>query len=189
MPVTEGSVKSTPTAVAGLERTRAIAYWVFTLPLVSENAAGAMWVFLPLIPGVNHSHPSLVFTEYLHLMLAHLGYPQYFKYILGPWQLACAVVLVAPRFPRAKEWAYIGAFFNYSSAFVSELFVGDRPNIGAAIFAIFTIVSWALRPRDRRFVDSTIAGEVGTLSWASAAGILLFFVLLSLFVLPKLPNP
>jgi len=63
-----------------------------------ENAAGAMWVFLPLIPGINQLHASSVFAEYLHTMLAHLGYPQYFKYILGPWQLSCAAALVAPRF-------------------------------------------------------------------------------------------
>ena len=59
--------------------------------------------------------------EYLHVLLTHLGYPQYFMNITGAWQLACAAALMAPRrFPLVKEWAYAGAFFDHSSAFISH---------------------------------------------------------------------
>ena len=171
------------------ERGPTIIYWIFTLPVIFENSAGAMWVFAPLLPGINHLHSSAVFAEYLHLMLAHLGYPQYFKFILGPWQLACAAVLVAPRLPRAKEWAYIGAFFNYSSAFLSHFFAGDHPEIGAAVLAAFTVISWALRPSDRRLVESTPVRNVCALPWISAVSILLLLLALSFFWFPKLPVP
>jgi DoxX-like family len=69
-------------------------------------------------------------------MLAHLGYPPYFSYVLGPWQFACAGALLAPRLLRVKEWAYAGAFFNYSSAIASHLSVGDAPQetIGAVLW-------------------------------------------------------
>ena len=115
-----------------------------------ENAAGAMWTFLAVIPGINRLHAAWVFAEYLGFMLAHLGYPQYFKYILGPWQLACAAALLAPRLPRVKEWVCAGAFFNYSPAFVSHLFAGDGPDVAAGAMAILTVISCALRPSDRR---------------------------------------
>lgn len=166
---------------------RTIAYWTFTLPIAFENAAGAMWVFLPLIPRINQLHAPLIFAEYLRVMLAHLGYPQYFKWILGPWQLACAAALLAPRLPRVKEWAYVGAFFNYSSAVVSHLFAGDRVDMSAALFAVFTVISWALRPADRR-LEAMPGGETSTLSWLSAAGILVLLLILSFFWLPQIPN-
>ncbi len=156
------------------DRIRTIAYWTFTLPVAFENAAGSMWVFLRL--------------EYLRVMLAHLGYPQYFRYILGPWQLACAAALLAPRLPRVKEWAYAGAFFNYSSAFVSHLFAGDPPDLGAAVMAVFTVISWALRPPDRRLAESTPVGETRALSWVAPVVILGLMLILSLFRLPHVPK-
>jgi hypothetical protein len=155
-------------------RGRMIAYWAFTVPVAFENAAGAMWVFLRL--------------DYLRVMLAHLGYPPYFMYILGPWQLACAAALLAPRLPRAKEWAYAGAFFNYSSAFVSHLFAGDAPDFFAAGLAIVTAVSWALRPENRRLAKSMAVGETSARSWVTAAMILVLMLVLSLFFLPQSPK-
>src|SRR5690242_21084684 len=77
-----------------------IAYWVFTLLVVFENASGFVW-------GIFH-------IQYLRVMLNHLGYPQYFGNILGPWQLAAAAALIAPDLRLLKEWAYAGTFFNYS---------------------------------------------------------------------------
>jgi hypothetical protein len=133
-----------------------------------------MWVFLRL--------------EYLRVMLAHLGYPQYFSYILGPWQLACAAALLAPRLPRVKEWAYAGAFFNYSSAFVSHLSAGDRPDIGSAVMAVLTVISWALRPPDRRLSESMPSGETSALSWVTPAAILGLMLILSLLRLPQVPK-
>ena len=129
-----------------------------------------MWVFLPLIPAVNHSHPSIAFAEYIRQMLDHLGYPQYFRFILGPWQLACAATLIAPRFERAKEWAYFGAFLNYSSAIVSHAFVGDGLDIAALVPAALAVISWALRPPDRRLEEPVPAGETSARAWARAAG-------------------
>ncbi len=168
-------------------RLRRAAYWISTLPVASENVAGSMWVLLPLIHEVNTSHAAQVFAQYLQVMLMHLGYPPYFKYILGPWQFACAVTLVWPGLARAKEWAYTGAFFNYSSACVSHWFAGDGLDIAALTFAVFTVVSWALRPPSRRLTESSPASETGELSWLSATGILIVLSLLSFFWLPSVP--
>jgi hypothetical protein len=168
-------------------RRRTIAYWAFTLPVVFENAAGAMWLFSRFIPGIRGLHATSVFAQYVHVMLAHLGYPQYFQYILNPWQLACAAALIAPRLPRVKEWAYAGAFFNYSSAIASHLFAGDGLDVPAAVLAALTVISWALRPADRRLAESPPA-KTSPWSWVASAIVLVLMLILSLFWLPKIPQ-
>jgi hypothetical protein len=181
-------MKSGDCDMKNLLRYRTVAYWTFTLPVVFENAAGAMWLFSRFIPGISRLHATAVFAEYVRVMLAHLGYPPYFQYILNPWQLACAAALVAPRLPRVKEWAYAGAFFNYSSAFISHLFAGDGPDIAAAVTGVFTVISWMLRPPDRRLAESPPASQTGALPWVASAIILVLMLILSLFWLPKVPR-
>ena len=45
-----------------------------------------------------------------------LGYPVFFMVLLGVWKLLGGVALLVPRFPRVKEWAYAGIFFDLSGA-------------------------------------------------------------------------
>ena len=60
--------------------------------------------------------------------------------------------MLAPGFPRLKEWAYAGIFFNMTGAAVSHAVQGDAVwhVIVTLIFAVFAVVSWALRPLSRR---------------------------------------
>ena len=83
--------------------------------------------------------------------MVHLGYPVYLLGILGFWKVLGGVALLAPRFPRLKEWAYAGAFFDLSGAAASHLFAGDPLARVAwpALFALVTLASWALRPQSR----------------------------------------
>ena len=90
---------------------RAIAYWLLTIVVAFEMAAGSLWDLLRI--------------EYVRVVITHLGYPIYFLFIIGIWKLPCALALLAPRFPRLKEWAYAGAFFNYTGAGFSHLLGGD----------------------------------------------------------------
>jgi hypothetical protein len=85
---------------------RTIIYWTFTVLLVFELVAGSVWNLLQI--------------EWVHVQLTHLGYPLYFSHILGVWQIGGAAVILAPRFPRLKEWAYAGSFFEFSGASHSE---------------------------------------------------------------------
>ncbi len=43
---------------------------------------------------------------------------------IGVWKIPCALGLLAPRFPRVKEWPIAGAFFNYTGAAASWLLLG-----------------------------------------------------------------
>ncbi len=83
--------------------------------------------------------------------LAQLGYPAYLLTILGIWKLLAAIALAVPRFPRLKEWAYAGVFFDMTGAVASWLAVGNKTGefIPPLVFAIFAMASWALRPPAR----------------------------------------
>src|SRR5262245_16859915 len=83
-------------------RIRTITFWATTFVVVFELAAGSVW--------------NLRRIEWVRVQLSHLGYPDYFAYVSGAWQIGAAAAIIAPRFPRLKEWAYAGSFFTWSGA-------------------------------------------------------------------------
>jgi uncharacterized membrane protein YphA (DoxX/SURF4 family) len=93
--------------------------------------------------------------------MLRLGYPLYFVRILGFWKVLGGIAVLAPRTPRLKEWAYAGIFFDFTGAAASHMASGD--GIGhiawPALFALLTIVSWALRPPGR-VVGQLVAARV-----------------------------
>src|SRR5262245_20874402 len=80
-----------------------------------------------------------------------LGYPVYFVMILGVWKLLGSMALVIPGFPRVKEWAYAGIFFNMTGAAVSHVACHDAEwHVGVTLgLTALTVASWALRPASR----------------------------------------
>ncbi len=128
-----------------VDRARActIAYWGTTVLIAAEMALGGVW--------------DLLRVPHVSAVMAHLGYPAYVLTILGAWKVPCAAALLAPRSPRLKEWAYAGAFFNYTGAAASHLFVGDEVGkwAGPLVFAAILLASWALRPPSRRLPGQT----------------------------------
>ena len=87
-----------------------------------------------------------------------LGYPEYFLYIIGTWKIAAGIVILLPRLPLVKEWAYAGMFFNMTGAFASSIFMrnfegGGYHPIAEASIALLVVASWALRPASGRLVD------------------------------------
>ena len=113
----------------------------------------AYWVATILGPA------SFVIGGYLHLTrdpqvmttLAHLGYPPYFATIMGVWKTLGAIAIAAPGFPRLKEWAYAGFFFDLTAAAISWAAVGGSVvDIVAPLgFLALVLASWALRPANR----------------------------------------
>lgn len=121
---------------------RPIAYWVATGLIVLETAAGAEW--------------DLARNDFVRQVFAHLGYPLYLLTILGIWKLPAAIVLVIPRFGRAKEWAYIGLFLVYTGAAASHFMRGDISQPwDPLILALLTIASWTLRPGSRKWTPTS----------------------------------
>ena len=92
-------------------------------------------------------------------LMTRLGYPIYFLTILGVWKILGVVVVLAPKYPLLKEWAYAGFFFAMSGAVFSHLASGSgaKDLFGPALLIILTVVSWCFRPADRKIIS---AGEL-----------------------------
>jgi hypothetical protein len=78
----------------------------------------------------------------------------YFFAILGFWKVLGAIAILVPRYPRLKEWAYAGIFFDLTGAAASCAAVGGYGAyafhvIAPLILTVLAVASWALRPQGR----------------------------------------
>jgi len=89
-------------------------------------------------------------------MITHLGYPVYLLTILATWKILGAVVVLIPKFPLLKEWAYAGFFFIMTGAIFSHIASGDPVNqiFPALLLLTLTVVSWYFRPLDRKIISA-----------------------------------
>lgn len=55
--------------------------------------------------------------------IGHLGYPAYFVPFIGVAKLLGCIAIVVPGFPKIREWAYAGLFFDLIGALYSALMV------------------------------------------------------------------
>jgi hypothetical protein len=127
-----------PLALPLSPRLRAVGYWAATACVTAEMGVGGVWDIARL--------------SFVSDVVAHLGYPSYFLVLLGCWKVLGAAVLLVPRRPLLKEWAYAGAFFAYTGAMISHLATGyDRVEVPVlAVLTALTVTSWALRSPARR---------------------------------------
>jgi hypothetical protein len=120
---------------------RSVAYWTMTVLVAFPIGSG----------GVSQV------VQYLgnpHGVVPVLGYPMYFFAILGVWKALGAIAILVPGYPRLKEWAYAGIFFDVTGAAASCAMSGGAGAYGfhviaPLIIAGFTVASWALRPPSR----------------------------------------
>jgi hypothetical protein len=89
-----------------------------------------------------------------HGVVPELGYPMYFFGILGVWKALGAIAILVPRYPRLKEWAYAGIFFDLTGAAASCAAVGGYGAyafhvLAPLILTVIAMASWALRPQSR----------------------------------------
>ena len=87
----------------------------------------------------------------------HVGYPQQLRVLLGIAKLAGALVLVLPRLPTLKEWAYAGFTFTWIAATVAHFLAGDGALslIPVALIGVLA-VSYVTRPADRRGAEEAM---------------------------------
>jgi hypothetical protein len=81
-----------------------------------------------------------------------LGYPLYFIHMLGISKLLGVIVVLLPKFPRLKEWAYAGFLFMMLGALYSHLTMGSPASdlFGPSLLVVLTGTSWYFRPADRK---------------------------------------
>jgi hypothetical protein len=121
-----------------LTKTQITAYWIVTVIIALESMVGGVADIM--------QEPIYIKT------LLHLGYPAYFSVILGVGKVLAAVVILIPRYPRLKEWAYAGLVFQFIGAIASQIVVGATVTmlIAPFIFLCLVMASWFLRPSWRR---------------------------------------
>ncbi|MBR9860552.1 DoxX family protein [bacterium] len=85
-------------------------------------------------------------------IMERLDYPPYFSVIIGIWKVAGVVVLLLPRLPTIKEWAYAGFFFVMTGALFSHIAVGDplTEAIPSIVLLVMVLTSWYFRPLNRK---------------------------------------
>jgi hypothetical protein len=80
----------------------------------------------------------------------HVGYPQQLRVLLGIAKLAGAIVLLLPRLPTLKEWAYAGFTFMWIAATVAHYLVQDGLFLMPVALLGSLAVSYVTRPANRR---------------------------------------
>ena len=81
----------------------------------------------------------------------HVGYLQQLRVPLGIAKLAGAIVLLVPRLPTLKEWAYAGFTFMWIAASVAHYLAGDGALFLLPLALIGSLaVSYVTRPANRR---------------------------------------
>jgi hypothetical protein len=87
--------------------------------------------------------------------MQRLGYPSYFLTLFGACKIVGASVVVLPRLPRVKEWAYAGLAFDALFAALSRAAIGDRGMllVFPVLIGALVLLSWALRPDSRKLPE------------------------------------
>jgi DoxX-like family len=114
---------------------RRIAYWGAT-GLVAIEALFGAFTYLTAAPEAVEN-------------FRHVGYPQQLRVLLGIAKLAGAIVLLLPRLPTLKEWAYAGFTFTWIAASAAHYLAGDGALIPVALIAALA-VSYVTRSANRR---------------------------------------
>lgn len=123
-----------------MEKRKLIWYWIITVILSFCIFFGGLTQALQLKQTIEGFKP--------------LGYPIYFISVIGIWKMLGVIAILIPGFKLLKEWAYAGIFFVMTGAVISHLASNDikAQIIAPIVLAIFTVLSWYLRPADRKII-------------------------------------
>lgn len=112
-----------------MKRTKII-YWISTIAF-----AGLM--LFSAVPDILSVPDAVKF-------ITDLGYPVYFITFIGVAKLLGCIAILIPGFPRIKEWAYAGLFFDLIAAVYSFIAkAGFNPQmLGMLMFIVPGIISY-----------------------------------------------
>ena len=124
-----------------MEKKKLIWYWIITGILSFCIFSGGLAQALQLKQTIDGFKP--------------LGYPTYFISLIGIWKMLGIIAILIPGFKLLKEWAYAGIFFTMTGAVISHIASNDikAQIIAPILFSVFTVLSWYLRPADRKIIS------------------------------------
>lgn len=121
-----------------MKKSHKIIYWVATL-----------WLSLGMLStGV----VQLIGLKEETAFIIALGYPAYLLPFLGLSKIAAVAVLLLPRLPLLKEWAYAGLCFTMAGALYSHINMGGgfSDMFGPLLLLILIFTSRHFRPESRK---------------------------------------
>jgi len=123
-----------------MEKRKLIWYWIITGLLSFCIFSGGLAQALQMKQTIDGFKP--------------LGYPTYFISLIGIWKMLGVIAILIPGFKLLKEWAYAGIFFTMTGAVISHIASNDikAQIIAPIVLAIFTVLSWYLRPASRKII-------------------------------------
>lgn len=106
-----------------------IIYWITTILFAAVMTFSAI--------------PDIVLTKETLDFMIMLGYPDYFTIFIGVAKILGVIAILVPGFPRIKEWAYAGLFFDLIGAMYSVASVaGIAAGLPILIFGLPGVFSY-----------------------------------------------
>jgi len=101
-----------------------IIYWIFTVLL-------CIGMLFSSIPGLLGAQQAITF-------ITGLGFPAYMIPFLSIAKILAVIAILIPGFPRIKEWAYAGLFFDLMGATYSQ--IANKAPAGAWAFMLIWFI-------------------------------------------------
>lgn len=109
-----------------MKKTRII-FWVITGLLAAMLGIGAVYDAISAPEAVAH--------------VTRIGYPAYIVPFLGVAKILGVIAILIPGYPKIKEWAYAGIFYDLLGAFYSHIAFGDGPDMWAGFIIGFVLIA------------------------------------------------
>lgn len=115
------------------------------------------WIFTALFCAfmLTSTIPNILSAPEWVAVFEQLGYPLYMLPAIGVAKLLGIIALLIPGFPRVKEWAYAGFFFDLTGAVYSGLAVG-----GFDPLMLVMLVPYVLGTLSYIFHHKTLRGTI-----------------------------
>jgi uncharacterized membrane protein YphA (DoxX/SURF4 family) len=119
----------------------------------------AYWICTILISGLMafSAFPDIVSAPEAVKFMSGLGYPPYLLPFLGIAKTLGVIAILIPGFPKVKEWAYAGLFFDLAGATWSIIAIGTAVQkwIFMPVFMLVLLASYFLYHRIQRYKATT----------------------------------
>ena len=116
------------------------------------------WTFTGLFAAVMimSAIPNILLNAESVTLITQLGYPTYLIPFLGVAKLLGGLAILIPGFPRLKEWAYAGLFFDLLGAAYSAVMVGplEPAMAGMLIFFALEALSYVYYHKRQRLLQA-----------------------------------
>lgn len=125
-----------------MTKTQKIIYWIATIWLSLGMVSTGIVQVLKMKDEVS--------------FILQLGYPSYLIPFLGVCKILAVIVILLPKFPLLKEWAYAGLFFMMTGAAFSHVVAGTpvKDILPSLLLIVLILVSWYFRPANRKVISA-----------------------------------